>query len=245
MYFSKLLLADIIDFGASKGIDKDDLYKKIGVILSPDKNFEQFISYDEMVNAIKITSQAINDDFLGLHLGEAFQLKGTEQVDKIMQSSLTLEEALTNAVDYSKLISDALSCEIEEIGDYTMIWFSVNPDFSKCPQSAIQQIIDMTLVCTFKAIYFLTNKNHIPLEIYFNYPAPKNRSPYYRIFDCSINFNEAVSGIKFPSPLLKQSTPSKNQGLLNKLKRLADEEFEKIKIEPYLLTQVKRIILNS
>ena len=190
MYFSKLLVADIIDFAVSKGADKEDLCKSLAI--KSEENFapNEVVSYDEMVNILNITGQTIDDELLGLHLGEQLILKATKQVDEIMQNSPTIEEAFTNAINYSRLISDALTSRMEKTKDYTKISFEVNPNWEVLENHAVQQIIDLTLVCTLKSIYWLTGKKYSPFEVHLNYPPLKKRNEYYRVFDCSIKFNQ-------------------------------------------------------
>ncbi len=245
MYFSKFLLSDIIEFGVSNGADQKSLCNAIGVALPTPDSFQEKISYELMIRAINIAAQTINDENLGLHLGEQVMLKGTEQVDNIMRNSPTIEEAFANAVNFSKLISDALACSMVKTKNYTTISFEVNPNWAVLESHAVQQIIDMTLVCTAKSIYWLTGQKHAPKEVRLNYSPLKKRNEYYRIFDCTLKFNERVPSIIFHNPTLNQSVPTYNLGLLDFLKKGASEELKKIQSEHPLVMNVKEIVLNK
>lgn len=245
MYFSKLLVADILEFAVSKGGDRDDLCTSLGIEIGEEVAPNEVVSYGEMVSLLNITGQAIDDEFLGLHLGEQLILKGTRQVDEIMQNSPTIEEAFSNAVNYSKLISDALTCRMEKKENYTKISFEVNPDWEVLQNQAVQQIIDLTLVCTLKSIYWLTGRKYSPKEVHLNYPTLKKRNEYFRVFDCSIKFKEPTIGIIFHNPILSQAVSTFDLGLLADLKKTANEEVKKLEAEDALILQVKKVILKS
>ncbi len=245
MYFSKMILADIVEFGVLNGADRADLCRAIGITLSKETNLQEQVSYNTMVKALSITGQTINDDYLGLHLGEQVMLKGTEPIDNIMRNSPTIEEAFANAVNFSKLISDALTSTMVKTENYTRISFEVNPNWAVLQSYAVQQIIDMTLVCTLKSIYWLSGKKHSPVEVHLNYPTLKKKKEYYRVFDCTVKFKELVPCIIFHNPVLNQSVPSHNLGLLDFLKKVANEEIEKIQTEDPLIIQIKEMVLKN
>lgn len=245
MYFSKLLVSDIIEFAVAKGADKNDLCKSLGIEIKEAVALNEVVSYEDMVNILTITGEAVDDDFLGLHLGEQLILKGTKQVDEIMQNSPTIEEAFSNAVNYSKLISDALNCSMEKTDNYTKVSFEVNPNWAVLQHHAVRQIIELTLVCTLKSIYWLTGRKYSPKAVHFNYPSSKKRNEYFRVFDCSIKFNEPIIGIVFDNPILNREVPTYNLGLLAHLKKIGNEEIAKLPSEGSLILQIKKIILKN
>ena len=245
MYFSKMLLLDIIDYGIAQGASLEDLCKSIGVEYPTERNPQEQISYEQMVKALTIVSQAVDDDCLGLHLGEQAMLKGTQQVDNIMRSSPTIAEAFANATQFSSLISDALTSSLEKKEQQTKVSFAINPNWAVLEAQAVQQVIDMTLVCTLKSIYWLTGKKHAPAEVHLNYPATKKKKEYYRIFDCTVKFNEPVPAVIFHNPVLNQPVPSYNLGLLDFLKKMANEEIQQLTTEDPLINAIKQFILKN
>lgn len=244
MYFSKLLLADIIDFGVEHGADRMDLCDALGLELPASIPPDAQVDYATMIRALNHTGQVIQDEYLGLHLGEKFMLRGTQQVDQIMARSSTIEEAFANAVTYSKMISDALDSNMTQTERYTTVSFEVNPNWGVLSSRAVQQIIDMTLVCALKSIYWLTGKQHAPVEVHLNYPSLKKKREYYRVFDCAIKFHEETPGIIFRNPTLREAIPSHDVGLLNALTTAANETIANFQSEDPLILEIKRIILD-
>lgn len=245
MYFSKLLLADILAFGSSRGADKMDLCRRIGIELPPHILPEEQVSYETMATALSLTAKEIDDAYLGLHLGERMMIKAKDQVDAIMNNSPSIEAAFANAVTFSKLISDALRSSMTKEDEFTRVSFEVNPDWAVLPNFAVQQIIDMTLVCTMQSIYLLSQKKYFPTAVHFNNPSLTHKNEYYRVFNCCLKFNEATPAIIFRNQILNQALPAPNPGLLAALKREADLELTKMPSATPLIIQVKEIILNT
>ena len=244
MYFSKLLLADIIEFANTQGLNQEMLLQRFGLD-KLDPSPKEYVTYEVMADALTFVSKIINDETLGLHLGEQLILKGKQQVDDIMKQSPTVDEAFANAVNYSKLISDALKSSMLKGEKFTKILFDVNPNWAVFDNQAVQHIIDMTLVCTLKSIIWLTDKNYLPYEVHLSNPSIKKRNEYYRIFDCSIKFSQPTPGIIFRNPILDQNVQNSNPGLLDKLIQNADKAIEMLESEPALILQIKEIVLRN
>ena len=134
MYFNRFFLDDIVDFSVRLGADQG-LFKPMMDKLR--SNPDERVGYDVVVEFVKLAVEATKDDSFGLHLGEHFLLKATQPVDEIMQKSLTIEEAFSNAVAYSRLISDSMDCQLyEDAQGYFSVIFRNNPDWrSGLPRS--------------------------------------------------------------------------------------------------------------
>lgn len=245
MYFSKVLAVDIIKYAVSKGANKIKICEDLGIDINKTIDQNETISYGEMVSILLITGKMIDDEYLGLHMGEQLMLNATKQVDEIMLNSPTIEVAFNNANDYSRLISDALQGSIEKTEHYTKVIFEINPNWEVLQNQAVRQIIDLTLVCTIKSIYWLTGRMYSPLEIHLPYSSAKKRSEYYRVFDCGIRFKQKAVAAIFPNPILDISVPTKNIGLLADLKKIGDEEIEKLQTECSLILEIKKSVLSK
>lgn len=245
MYFSKLLVADILEYADSKGAPKAELLRSLKMKLNSKTDALKKVSYDKMVEVLNTTGQSINDELLGLHLGEQIILKGTQQVDQIMQTSPTIKEAFNNAISYSKLISDAMTSHMEQTDLHTKVSFELNPNWEVLENEAVKQIIDMTLVCTQKSIFWLTGKKYPPVEVHLPYASKKKRNEYYRVFDCAVKFNKPIAAIVFHNPVLNQSVPTYDLGLLASLKKIGAAEIKKQKSENELVLQIKKAVLHK
>ncbi|MBO6515607.1 MAG: AraC family transcriptional regulator ligand-binding domain-containing protein [Bacteroidia bacterium] len=241
MYFSALILDDLIRFVINSGMDKSEAK----TAFSSFEVEQGLISYEAMSKAFLKAYALTGDELIGLHLGEQIVLKVKEQVDAIMKSGKHLKEAFEDAVTYSRMISDALEGRINENQTTLTLSFGVNPEWALQDAFATKQITDVTLVCANKSIYMITGKTHRPNSVQFNYPPPGNVKEYYRIFDCSIQFNHERPSIQFSSEIFNRTSTHANPSLLNRLKNEADIQLEKITRQTSLEDKVKRMILEQ
>ncbi len=242
MYFNRLLLNDIVDFSQKLGINKkvfEPLWDRIKV------DEDNTVDYDSVVHFIKMAVEQTKDNYFGLHLGEFTALKATKSVDQIMEKSLTIEEAFFNAVQYSKLISDSMICSLKKEKDSFSVIFEYHPDWKLRPDLAKKHNLDAALVSAVKAIRLLIGSKFYPQEVRFAYPKPRHINEYYRVFNCSLYFNQARAEIIFQKNLLHQNIPSSDFGLLQKLKSNAETQLQQLKDEDSFILKIKQHLLKS
>ena len=239
MYFSAMIVSDLIDFAASKGADPEKLHQ-----LFPVEKEQKHISYDTIANILKHIGQLLEDDNLGLHIGEQMALKTTAYVDSIMLHSETLENAFSNAVEYSKIISDALESKLVKRDEKYSVIFEENPNWKVIPTYTKRQILDLTLLSCLKSLVAYTKKAYYPTEIHFQSEKPKHINEYYRLFNCTLKFNAKHSEIVFEKQIFDQHTKQIKYGLLENLKAKVRKEIENLSAENNLIYQLKKVILN-
>ena len=241
MYFSKIILHDLIEYAICKGANKEEVEQKLLDTANGEKN----IGYEKMVESLNFISQELEDENLGLHIGEQISLKVTAYVDSIMQYSPTLEIAFENAIKYSKLISDALECQLIKKENQYHTRFEENPNWKIHQNQARVQVLNLTVIATLKSIVAYTNRNYLPVKINFQYERPKNLTEYYRTFNCTLSFNQPVTEIIFEKYIFEKSHRKTDLGLLEDLKKKVEQEIQGLTIENETVYQLKKYILNS
>ena len=209
------------------------------------KKHQRYVNFDVMVNLIRQLNQRLGDENLGMHVGELISLKATTQVDGIMLNSQTLEDSLNNAINYSKLISDALDCSLH-LGDSTYsIVYEENPNWSVYPENIKKQILDLALLSNVKSLAAYTNHVYYPTHIHFTYSKPKHINEYYRLFNCSLTFNRPRTEIFYDRHILKRQGTNLRNGLLESLKEKVANEIDDLKIEDRIIYKLKLNILEK
>lgn len=239
MYFSSIILSDLVDYAGHHGADISHFKEQLIHFQK-----EQYISYETMVKSMNYFGQVLHDENLGLHLGEQISLKATKYVDNIMQSSLTLEDSFENAVKYSKLISDALLCTLHKTEDYYSVIFEENPNWKVQQQHTKRQILDLTLLSCVKSLVAYTQRNYYPVKINYEGSKPKNLNEYYRLFNCSLDFNNPKTEIFFEKQIFKKHSKQVQLGLLESLKYKVEDEMDKLKSEHQVIFELKKCILK-
>jgi len=243
MYFSVFILKDLIQYGVDNGLDRKKIEKEVLADLSALDSLK-YISYERTLMAINYISSALKDDCLGLHIGEQMSLKATKYVDDIMNNSATLEEAFKNAVHYSKLISDALECQLKIKDGRYIVSFEPHPNWAILDQKLTQQITDLTLISSINSIVNYTGRKYYPLRLNLTCQRPKRINEYYRLFNCSISFNRERIEIIFAQSIFDQSNKTIKVGLLETLKHNVAHEIQQLNHSSPLIYKLKRVILN-
>ncbi len=238
MYFSSSILNDLLEYARQQDADTDQIARKLGAF-----HKDQYISYERTIKAIDYFVELLNDEHLGLHIGEQISLKVTAYVNSIMQYSDTLEEAFENAVKYAKLISDALESSLHKTERYYSVAFVENPNWKVYPDHAKKQILDLTLLSCLKSLVAYTNRVYYPVKICFEGPKPKILKEYYRLFNCSLYFNQQKTEIFFEKQVFKHAKAIK-KGLLENLKEKVADEMSQLKPENELVYNLKKCILK-
>ncbi len=240
MYFSSMIVSDLIGFAASQGADPEKLHQ-----LFPIDEGQKQISYDTISRMLNHIGGLLEDDNLGLHIGEQMALKTTAYVDSIMQYSETLEHAFSNAVEYSKIISDALESKLIKRNEKYAVIFEENPNWKVVQAYTKRQILDLTLLSCLKSLVAYTKKAYYPSEIHFQSEKPKHINEYYRLFNCTLKFNAKHSEIVFEKQIFDHHSKEVHHGLLEGLKEKVKDEINNLTSENELIYQLKKVILNS
>ncbi|MDC6366692.1 MULTISPECIES: AraC family transcriptional regulator ligand-binding domain-containing protein [Flavobacteriaceae] len=162
MYFSSKIITDFILFAHSNGANRKVLEQEFPIVQG-----QKYVTYEEVVRLLNHIGQELDDDLLGLHIGEQMALNATKYVDEIMRHSLTLEMAFDNAVHYSKLISDALECKMIKNNNCYSVIFEENPNWAIQQQFSKRQILDLTLLSCLKSLIAYTGKTYYPIQVSF------------------------------------------------------------------------------
>lgn len=245
MYFAGQFILDLCDFASDEGIaTKDEILIAAGKTDEELSQKEALVDYQTVSMVFELLKERQDDPCLGLRMGEQISLRATRFVDQLMDHCSTVQEAFENAVAYSKLISDSMQSSLEVEADSFCVKFELNPDWALYKDYAINQNMDMALICAKKALNRLTQKSHYPNEVNFHYPKPKRLNDHFRLFNCHLNFNQPVSSIVFNKHLLKEASQHHNHGLLEKLEFEAADMLENLPHENTFIRTVKRSLLK-
>ena len=88
----------------SKGIDLDEQLQKAGITRAQIEDNRATIKVRDQIKFLNLAASALDDDFLGLHLGQACDLREIGLLYYVLASSETLIDALQRAVRYSTIM---------------------------------------------------------------------------------------------------------------------------------------------
>ena len=239
MYFTAFILTDFIEYARQKGANIRFLEEEFSSLKG-----DTYVDYNTIVNVINELGRELQDEYLGLHLGEQITLKATASVDRIMQNSETLEKSFSNAVDYSKLISDALECSLVQSDGYYTVVFEENPNWRVLQAYARRQILDLTALCCLKSLITYTKRTYYPVQINFHTSRPKSLTEYYRLFNTRLKFNQPRTEIIFSRQIFEKHSKPVELGLIESLKEKVADEISNLDTENEIIYHIKKCILR-
>ena len=94
---------------AAKGVSVDRLLRKAGLspeqIADPDAPLE----VRRQIRFLNLVAEALNDDLLGFHLSQNFDLRAVGLLHYVLASSATLNEAMQRAARYSSIVNESIT----------------------------------------------------------------------------------------------------------------------------------------
>jgi AraC-like DNA-binding protein len=152
-------------------INLEELSSNPGYTVTP-KQFN-----DLWLNASRLT----NDPNVGLHLGESLQLAALGIIGQIIQTSRTVEEALTHAASLVHLFTDMFTMHVDRGSKTFEVHFIPEPGMEKEYPFAFRQMMDLSMVFVIHELDGLVFEKIRPLSV--TLPSCES-SEYERIFRC-------------------------------------------------------------
>jgi len=92
----------------SNGANADILLRKAG--LSPEQidDPDALIEVQSQIKFLDLVAEALNDEFLGFHLAQNFDLRTVGLLHYVLASSATLDEAMKRAPRYSSIVNEGI-----------------------------------------------------------------------------------------------------------------------------------------
>lgn len=218
----------------SAGIDSGAVLKRIGMSQErlEDKDLRTPHSAQKLFwNAIEEVS---GDSNIGLHLGEHLPLFRGQVLEYLFLSSSTFGDGLQRALNYQRLLSDAVQATLEQ--DSHGIYLS-NP----APGAPLRHLAECVVIGVLSFFKYVTEDAFQPLEIHFNHEAGTSAEEYQRIFGCPVLFEQLENRIYFSHEILKTPSTHAEPELLRLHEQLANEHVAKLEKQDFI-AQVNRLI---
>lgn len=124
---------------------------------------------------------------------------------------------------YSSLIANALEMKPGEAGSSMFIEFTPRAAWAVEPREVVWDSIGVTLLSMLHTTRTLVGRPVTPSILEFQFPCPSNAHEFFSYFDCSIDFGSSSNRMGFPKTIVGESVKTRDEGLLDTLKRYADE----------------------
>jgi AraC-like DNA-binding protein len=195
------------------GIKLEPLSPRVGLTIDQIDDPEHRISVRNQITFLKAAAEALNDNFLGLTLAEAFDCRDLGLLYYVMASSDTLGDALKRASRYSRITNEAIVVDYREAREPTL-----SLTYSGVPRYDDQQQIEFCIVAMVRISRLLSGRQLFPKHVSMIHLRSQGNSKFKRFLGKDIEFGGNVDEIVFPAasaewPLV-EADPRLNEILL-------------------------------
>lgn len=216
------------------GLDANEVLNRIGMSYGQIQEKDLRTPHSAQKLFWNAMEDITKDPDIGLHLGEHLPVFRGQVIEYLFLSSPTFGEGLKRALDYQRLISDAVQATLNDNGEQTYL---ANPGIS----SSIKHLIVCVVLGVLKFFSYVTENSFKPTVIHFDFPTPEDVAEYERVFGCALVFEQPENRIYFPKAILDTPSLHAEPELLKLHEQLASEYVAKLEKQDFV-GQVNRII---
>ncbi|MGB3622649.1 AraC family transcriptional regulator [Ketobacter sp. MCCC 1A13808] len=183
-----------------------------------------------------VIEEVANDPDIGLHLGEKIPVFKGQVLEYLFLSSETFGEGLKRALNYQRLLSDAVNANLDqdEVG-----LFVGNVGFAS--GAGYRHLTECVVIAVLKFFDYVTEGAFKPLEIHFEHAAGHNLAEYERVFTCPVKFQCEANRIYFTAESMQVPSAHAQPELLRLHEQLANEHVAKLEKQDFI-SKVYRLI---
>lgn len=131
-------------------------------------------------------SKLLDDDTLGLHVGEGIRPGHYGVFGYLVMNCETLGEALEYLRRYHALVIDLGGVDVTAQNDGIVLTWDPKTE------RPMRQLAEFSWAALISFMRWVSGRNHSPLQIDFNYPAPARLDEHHRIFASKLCFGQPV-----------------------------------------------------
>jgi AraC-like DNA-binding protein len=193
-----------------KGVDVDALLRKAGLSRMQIEDPHARIHVRSQVVFLDLVAKALDDDLLGFHLSQDFDLRMIGLLYYVFASSETLGEALGRVARYSSIVNESFRVTVREGKEIDVILESVG-----IPRRLNRHQIEFWFVTFIRVCREIAKLRLTPNHVSFVHRRSLT-SEMNNFFSCDIDFNAEIDQVTFPRSILGTNLASADP-YLNKL----------------------------
>jgi AraC-like DNA-binding protein len=197
-------------YAEAKGVDADKLLLAAGLMRKQIEDPDSLLHVKSQIAFLNLVAEAVDDDLLGFHLAQNFEMRAVGLLYYVFASSATLEEALLRGARYSLIVNEGIRLKIRR---GKSIGFVV--EYVGVPRRLDRQQIEFWIVTLLRVCRQITKRDLTAERVGFVHR--RNATPELRaFFGCDVKFGAAVDEVLFP-PSIRNIAVASADPYLNQL----------------------------
>lgn len=182
-------------------------------------------------NAVQAVS---HDPDIGIHLGEHVPVYRGQVIEYLFLSSQTFGEGLTRALNYTRLLSDAVNAQLVEAPQRSYL-------VSDISSTSFRQLTECAVVGIATFFRYVTEDKFRLQEIWFAHSEGATQEEYLRVYGCEVKLGQSETRLYFDTELLALPSFHAEPELLKLHEQVASEKVAALERQD-LVSNVKRAI---
>ncbi|NPU92685.1 MAG: AraC family transcriptional regulator [Gammaproteobacteria bacterium] len=216
------------------GVDAFEVLRRIG--LKHEQLAEKDLRTPHSAQTLfwSVIEDITGDTDIGLHLGENIPVFKGQVIEYLFLSSATFGEGLKRALNYQRLLSDAVNATLDQDAKG---YFVGNITFT----GGLRHLSECVVIGVLRFFDYVTEGRFKPLEIHFEHAAGKHPDEYARVYKCPVLFSQPGNRIYFAPEIMNLPSGHAEPELLRLHEQLASEHVAKLEKQDFI-AKVNRLI---
>lgn len=195
------------------GIQLGPLLSRAGLTVEQIDDSGARMPVQSQIKLLELAAEALQDDFLGFHLAQDYELREIGLFYYVLASSEILADALHRAERYSGIMNEGILLQAR-IGKETAIALS----YVGIDRRSDRHQIEFWLTSLVRLCRQLTNRRLVPSRVKVMHGRSKTPAEFRSLLGCEIEFGASIDEVIFPAAVklmpIVSADPYLNQLLL-------------------------------
>lgn len=211
LFISVTKVFPVVAYLERNGIAKENFLSELGLGADILDFPENKLSLAQLDDIFLLAERLLNDEFIGLHVGETITKGFSSILGHILLNCATLSQALEKYCVYERLVDDTTRTSVYREGNNTIIESTIKESSIR----GSRQLLEYKM-SGIRAYAVLLAKKQFPIVmVEFVHAAPVGRGEYERVFRSPVLFNRRRNGLVVDSKHLRLRIPEPNRELLS------------------------------
>ncbi len=231
---SGVLLRLILQAMTRAGIDVPTLIQRCGLRLADLEDKRLRTPHAAQQQFWQVLQELTDDPDIGLTLARHLPAYHGQVLEYLFLSSPTFGEGLRRAMNYERLLSDALQGQLRRDGEVAILSLNL-------PADSQRPFIELLAFGVIEFFRKLTADSFAPLALHFSFKHGASAEQYQALYGCPVLLGREENSLHFPAHWLDTPSPHAEPELLALHEQVASERVAELERQD-LIYAVRKVI---
>ena len=201
-----------------EGSDVDSLLRKTNLTAQQIEDPHARLSVESQIKFLNLTATTLDDESLGFHLAQKFDLRMGGLFYYVLASSETLGEALRRGVRYSTIVNEGITLRLHE-GKALKITF----EYTGLPRHSDRHQIEFSMATLVRICRQLTNRHVQANRVSFIHKRGNDTAEFRSFFGGNVTFGAGADEVILPTSIQQMAVANADPYLNDLLIKYCEE----------------------